>query len=244
MVETLIKSIAKEGLRIPLIVRLRAGVAHLVAGLQRLEAVKALKWKEVACILVEDDENIARRVQIVENAHRAELTKLEAANARAELHELQESSDRISGKKFQKKGRGRPQGGDAEAARNLQVPGTSEDAKRKRIASDRKIHSLSPAVQQAATDAGFANDVGKLEEIADEKTEEQKFAKIEELQRRPNKASAPREGEPHLAMMLRKWKNQKKLDRGDWEKAVRNDQRAFIVEALKFPLKRKANRSK
>jgi ParB family chromosome partitioning protein len=97
MVETLIKSIPKEGLRIRLIVRLRDGVAHLVAGLQRLEAVKALKWKEVPCIPIEDDENIARRVQIIENAHRAELTKLQAANARAELRELQESSDRISG---------------------------------------------------------------------------------------------------------------------------------------------------
>ena len=243
MVKTLVHSIPKEGLRIPLIVRLLNGVAHLSAGLQRLEALKILKWEEVPCIRIEGDENIARRVQIIENAHRAELTRMEKANQTKEWLELTESPDRISGETLQKKP-GRPEGGDAKAARDSSIPGKSVDAKRKKIASDRKIGSLSKTVQEAATEAGFDDDAGKLEEIADEETEEEQLAKVEELKRRAKKTSAPADGETHFEMMVRKWRDQKKLVRADWEKAAREDKRQFIVEALQYPLKSKKHSKK
>jgi hypothetical protein len=103
MVETLVTSIPKAGLRIPLMVRLHNGVTHLVAGLQRLEALKVLKWEEVPCVHVEGDDIVARRAQIIENAERAALTKLERANQTAELIELNESLEQISAEKVQKR---------------------------------------------------------------------------------------------------------------------------------------------
>jgi ParB-like chromosome segregation protein Spo0J len=243
MVAILVKSIPKDGLRFPLIVRLLHGVAHLVAGLQRLEALKILQWEEVPCICIEDDENIARRVQLIENALRAELTRLEKANQTKELLESSEPLEQFSGETVRKKP-GRPEGGDAKAARQLQVPGKTVEAKRKKIASDRKIGSLSKTVQEAATEAGFDGDAGKLAEIADEETEEEQLAKVEELKRRPKKTSAPADGETHFEMMVRKWRDQKKLVRADWEKAAREDKRQFIVEALQYPLKRKKHSKK
>jgi hypothetical protein len=47
VVKTLVDGIPKDGLRIPLTIRWLDGVAHLVAGLQRLEALKTLEWDEV-----------------------------------------------------------------------------------------------------------------------------------------------------------------------------------------------------
>ena len=242
MVKTLVDSIPKEGLRIPLIVRLLDGVAHLVAGLQRLEALKILKWKEVPCVRIEDDENIAERVQIIENAHRAELTRLQSAIQRTKLRELQESSERISGVKFQKKGRGRPEGGDAKAARTLQIPGKSADAKRKNAALDRKFAHIDPAAQQAIFDAGLDNNVGKLVEIAEQKTPEAQLAKIRELAKRGKKSSAPdhsdADAETHFILMARTWRDKKKLNRSDWEKATKPERRQFITEVLKYHLKK------
>jgi ParB-like chromosome segregation protein Spo0J len=241
MVKTLVKSIPKEGLRIPLIVRLCDGVAHLVAGVQRLEAMKILKWEEVPCIRIEGNENVARRVQIIENAHRAELTKLEKANQTAELLELWEPSEGISGKKLQKK-RGRPEGGDAEAARTLPIPGKSVDAKRKKIASDRKIAALDPAVQAAAIKAGLDNDTGKLEEIARQKTQKAQLAKIDELAspRKPRGGHSPDEAtakkESTYEVLKGAWKKAKKL-RLAWKRATPPDRVRFVTKVLKYTRK-------
>jgi ParB-like chromosome segregation protein Spo0J len=112
MVETLVTAIPVDGLRVPLTVRKVGDTTELVSGLQRLEALKILKWKEVPRTYIEGDEILARRCQISENAHRAGLTKLEKANQTAEWIELSETLERISGEKFQKKGRGRPEGGE------------------------------------------------------------------------------------------------------------------------------------
>jgi ParB-like chromosome segregation protein Spo0J len=240
MVETLVTSIRVEGLRSPLWVIKVEDETVLVSGLQRLEAMKVLKWKEVPCVFVEPDKIVARRLQLIENAHRADLTKLERANQTAEWLELVESLERISGEKFQKKP-GRPEGGHAKAARTLPVPGKSEDAKRKRIASDRKIGALDPAVQAAAIKAGLDDNTGKLEEIARQKTQAAQLAKVRELAKRGKKSSAtdhsaPADGETHFEMMARKWQDQKKLVRADWEKAPRDDKRRYIIEVLQYPL--------
>jgi ParB family transcriptional regulator, chromosome partitioning protein len=95
MVETLVTSIRVEGLRSALWVIKVEDETELVSGLQRLEALKVLKWKEVPCVYVESDEIVARRLQIIDNAHRAELSKMEKANQTKEWLELTESLDRI-----------------------------------------------------------------------------------------------------------------------------------------------------
>jgi hypothetical protein len=118
VVKTLVDGIPKDGLRIPLTIRWLDGVAHLVAGLQRLEALKTLEWDEVPCVC-EKDELAAQRWQITENLHRGELTKLQRANQTAALLALVDTGKEISGEKVQKNRRGRPEGGDAEGRTNV-----------------------------------------------------------------------------------------------------------------------------
>jgi ParB family chromosome partitioning protein len=242
LVETLVRAIPVDGLRIPLSVSKVGDATELVSGLQRLEALKILDWKEVPCIYIEGDEILARRCQISENAHRAGLSKLEKANQTAEWIELSETLERISGEKFQKTGRGRPEGGNSKAARTLPMSGKSADAKRKNVAQDRKIASIHPAAQQAAIEAGLDNEVGKLVEIADQKTPGAQLAKIRELAKRGKKSSAPdhsaADAETHFQLMARTWRDKKKLNRSDWEKASKAERRQFITEVLYYRLKK------
>ena len=72
VVKDLVTAIPKDGLRTPLTVRLLNGVAHLITGFQRLEALKILKWDEVPCVKIRGDRP-AQRWQIVENLQRGEL---------------------------------------------------------------------------------------------------------------------------------------------------------------------------
>jgi hypothetical protein len=124
----------------------------------------------------------------------------------------------------------------------LPVAGKSEDAKRKNVAQDRKIASIDPAAQQAVIEAGLDNDVGKLAEIADQKTPEARLAKIRELAKRGKKSSAAdrsaADAETHFQLMARTWRDKKKLNRSDWEKATKAERRQFITEVLKYPLKK------
>jgi ParB-like chromosome segregation protein Spo0J len=180
VVETLVGGIAKDGLRTPLTIRWLDGVAHLVAGLQRLDALKALKWAEAPCVC-ENDELAAQRWQITENLYRGELTKLQRANQTAALLALSEATEEISGEKVQKKKRGRPEGGDAKAARTLPVRGKTADAKRKNIAKDRKISGIHSDAQQAMVEAGLSNDEDALVEVAYQPTREAQLAKVNAL---------------------------------------------------------------
>jgi ParB-like chromosome segregation protein Spo0J len=171
VVKTLVDGIPKDGLRTPLTIRWLDGVAHLVAGWQRLAALKTLEWDEAPCVC-ENDELAAQRWQITENLHRGELTKLQRANQTAALLALPRDPAEISGEKVQKKKRGRPEGGDAKAARTLNVRGKTADAKRKNIAEDRQISDIHEDAKQALVDAGLDDNGKALREVADEPTRE------------------------------------------------------------------------
>jgi ParB-like chromosome segregation protein Spo0J len=243
VVKTLVDGIPKDGLRIPLTVRWLDGVAHLVAGLQRLEALKTLEWDEVPCVC-ENDELAAQRWQITENLHRGELTKLQRANQTAALLALADTGKEISGEKVQKNQRGRPEGGDAEAARTLPVRGKTVDAKRKGIAEDRKISGIHPDAQQALVDARLDDDGKALREVADQPTREAQLAKVKALAKGSGKTGPDTsdedtdkadDTEPPLVVLKREWKKAKKL-RVAWQNAPLDDRRAFIIEDLEYPL--------
>jgi ParB-like chromosome segregation protein Spo0J len=242
MVEGLVKSIKAIGLRTPLMVRIRDRVPHLVAGLQRLDALKALGRKRVPCVCTHGGEIAARKCQITGNLHRGELTKLERAEQTAEWLELTESEEQISGEKVQKK-RGRPESGDAKAARKLPVQGKTVDAKRKRIATDRKIAALDPAVKEAIIEAGIDNDAGKLDEIVDKKTTKAQLAKIAELKVGPRKKKPSPAGKASTGIelpydvLVREWNDAKNKNlRRAWKQAPPNDRRVFVKTVMKFPL--------
>jgi hypothetical protein len=90
LVDTLAASLAKDGLQVPIIVRLEGDTGHcLVAGLHRLEAAKRLGWTEIEASIDPDmDAAQGKRVEIIENLHRGELTKAEREQHVAELLKL------------------------------------------------------------------------------------------------------------------------------------------------------------
>jgi ParB-like chromosome segregation protein Spo0J len=239
-VKNLVTSVSAIGLRTPLTIRVVGGVRHLVAGLQRLEAVKALGWKTVPCVCTHGGEIAARKCQIAENLHRGELTKLERAEQTGEWLELTESEERISGKKVQKK-RGRPESGDAKAARMLPISGKTADAKRKRIAADRKIRALDPVVKEAIIEAGLDDDAGKLKEIVGQKTTKAQLATVAQLKassakKKPSTAGKASTGHELPSDVLeREWKDpkNKKLRRA-WKHASPEDRRIFVTTILKY----------
>jgi ParB-like chromosome segregation protein Spo0J len=247
LVKTFVQEIPTDGLRTPLTITWRDGVAHLVAGLQRLEALILLGWKEVPYVC-ENDELAAQRWQITENLHRGELTKLQRANQTAALLALSsENPEEISGEKVQKKKRGRPQGGDAKAAREIMVRGKTDDAKRKNIAEDRKISDIHEDAQQALTDAGLEDNGRALRAVSSEPTREAQLAKVKVLAKRSgytgpstpgddaDDADDTDDAEPPLVVLKRAWKKAKKV-RVAYQNASPEDRRAFIIEDLGYPL--------
>jgi hypothetical protein len=247
VVKTLVDGIPKDGLRTPLTIRWLDGVAHLVAGWQRLAALKTLEWDEAPCVC-ENDELAAQRWQITENLHRGELTKLQRANQTAALLALPRDPAEISGEKVQKKKRGRPEGGDAKAARTLNVRGKTADAKRKNIAEDRQISDIHEDAQQALVDAGLDDNGKALREVADEPTREAQLAKVRALMNGSGNngpstsgddADETDDGEPLLAVLKRAWRKAKALQ-AVWQKASMEDRRYFIIEDLGYPLDEEA----
>lgn len=186
-VTELSKSMKTIGLRTPITIRIRTTELapgrtftehHLVAGLHRLEAARSLGWHEIDCFVLQGDQTDARKWEIGENLHRKELTELERDVYIAEWLDL---AAKESGQHVRKATGGRPKGGLAEAARELPVPGKSEEAKRKTVERAMKIAAIAPEAKEAAIAAGLANNQRALLAVADEKT---KDAQVEMVKKR------------------------------------------------------------
>ena len=211
-VATLAKSIQSIGLLNPIHLHTPddGQTVRLVAGLHRLEAVKSLGWESVDAILFDGDSIDCRLAEIAENLHRAELTKAERSDQVAEwirlVNEKQEAMRQAreeSGSKepdltdnLSEKSMGRPEGGVAAAARELNVPGRTPEAKRKNASRAVKIASMTPAAKKAAKAAGLDDNQKALERIARKPEAEQvaEVAKIkEEREQRERERQAERE---------------------------------------------------
>jgi hypothetical protein len=108
----LMQSISVLGLQTPITVRSVQQDAgwgktrtewHLVTGFHRLEAMKRLGEMKIPCFVMKGDERDARKWEISENLHRAELTPLEYDVQVAEWVRLTESDAPISGHNVQKR---------------------------------------------------------------------------------------------------------------------------------------------
>lgn len=185
-VNELVATISILGLRTPITVRPRMwGEPEqpfvLIAGEHRLEAMKKLGAAEIACVVVEDDKRHARMWEISENLHRAELTPLERAAHVTEWLRLSQETPGIFGQNVQKKQRGRPKGGVAQAARHLPVEGKSEDAKRRTIERALKLDAIFAKAKREARKAGLDKNQSALLKIAAEKTLDGQLAQIRAL---------------------------------------------------------------
>lgn len=158
-VSELAESIKRFGLLNPISVRvINDGEAlHLVAGAHRLAAVRQLGMEAIDCILHEFDDIDAELVEISENLHRAELTRLERDEQIARWVELTEAKagqvDHVC-----KGGRGN-EGGISAASRELGL-------ERKDTERAVKVASITEQAKEAARRAGLDNNRSALLEVA------------------------------------------------------------------------------
>lgn len=144
-VARLAESIKRIGLQTPISVRYddASGDVVLVAGLHRLEAMRALGEETIPAVYTVGTADDARMWEIAENLHRADLSVLERAEHVDEWLKLAEQVSFQPGTKL-----GRPEGGMSKAAREIGVNKT--DAHRAK-----KIAALPDDVKDAARDAGL-----------------------------------------------------------------------------------------
>jgi ParB-like chromosome segregation protein Spo0J len=248
------QSMRKLGLQSPITVRkMSDGEGHrLIAGHHRLEAAKQLGWGEIDCTVVDWDERQARLWEIAENLHRAKLTALEYHEHLNEWVELTRNA-RDFGQHVQKLP-GRPQSGNAKAARELPLEGKSEEALRKSIERAAKIAAISPEAKAAAKERGLDDNQRALLIIAKESRENQ-VRMVTTLSSRkresPSKAKAASisqdmteqvKASPHLAgdrtsieTLKHKWQEASDL-RGAWEAASVEVRDQFCREVLNMDL--------
>jgi ParB/RepB/Spo0J family partition protein len=181
-VDTLAASMRAIGLRTPITVRLMdttdydgvvtEGVPVLVTGATRLRAAKKLGWQKIECFVSDVDEIEARRWEIAENLHRAELTVQERADHIAEWVRL---TDEKQSSQVATKGLGhRPRGGINDAAREI---GVDKDAAHRAV----KIAGISPEAKEAAKQAGLDDNQSALLKVARERTPAAQVAKVQQI---------------------------------------------------------------
>jgi ParB family chromosome partitioning protein len=208
-VSTLAESIASMGLQTAPTVVQRDGRYVLVAGRHRIEALKTLGIESVPVRLVEMDDVDARMWAISENLHRAELTiqdrtlqideyaglakrKRETETALRVALDPPDNGDEaklVSAQVAPK--RGRPQGGDRLAARDLGIP-------REEVARARKIARLSHEAIKEAEALGLDDNQSALLKAARRTEPADQVATLRAIHARGRVSEEPR-GDSMLA---------------------------------------------
>jgi|tagenome__1003787_1003787.scaffolds.fasta_scaffold20909142_3 ParB-like chromosome segregation protein Spo0J len=199
---TLMTSIREIGLREPPTIQIdkdKNGGEYpiLIAGRHRVEACKRLGIERIDCVVFDGDEIDARLWEIAENLHRAELTELEWSEHVAEWKRLAEQKEveGISEQNVQKiakdgTARGRPEGGTARAARELPIPGPTEDAKRMAVTRAIKIANIPAEAKEVVKAAGLADNQSALLAVARAEPKDQ-VRVLEEIAQRKTRQPAP-----------------------------------------------------
>ncbi len=182
---TLAESINKIGLISPIRVRQVGDGYEVTAGSHRLQAMDSLGWREVPCLIVNEDDVAAEMAMIAENVHRAELSKLERDEQIARWIELSgeqsavafvaslPSSDEQAISVQVAPKLGRPESGINRASRDLGIEST--DAKRAV-----KVASLSEEAKAVARQSGLDDNRSALLAAAKHSTPEAQVRALEE----------------------------------------------------------------
>lgn len=144
------------------------------------------------------DDADARMAEIEEVLDHAATPHLDKCELVAEWVHHAEAKFAISGQLDRKSGAGRPLGGIARAARELPLPGKSEEARRKFIQRAIDINCIWPEVKSAARKAKLDNIQSALLDIADERSVAAQLAKVAEIAARkaaPRRKSRARKGD-------------------------------------------------
>jgi ParB-like chromosome segregation protein Spo0J len=211
VVGELAQSIRAIGLQTPLTCVVRDGQHILVAGRNRLEALRLVGAEQAPVRIVDFNDVEAQLWRLSENLHRAELTKLQYDQQvvkYAELLKVKQVGEtaapipsqpaneippegvlRQLGAKppHQETVGGRPESGSRLVARKLNIP---EQTVRRAY----QTASLSPEAQKAAVETGLDDNRSALLEAAKERTPEAQTATIRRLAERRTEPAEPLEG--------------------------------------------------
>jgi len=161
------ESISQIGLLTPITLRQISDRLELVAGAHRLEAVKRSGEKFIEAVIIKNWTNDeARRWEISENLHRADLTEIQRAEWIAEWISL---TERVSAQVAPKPQGGRPEGGIRAAARELGIERTQAQ---RAI----KVAGLTAEAKKAAKEAGLDKNQRAL--VAASRAEPDKQAEV------------------------------------------------------------------
>jgi ParB-like chromosome segregation protein Spo0J len=196
VVAEIAQSIRAIGLQTPLTCIVRDGQHVLVAGRNRLEALRIIGCEQAPVRLVDFDDVEAQLWRLSENLHRAELTKLEYDQQVVKYAELLKAKQagetvgpiqpppkeipaegvlrQVDAKPPHQNLGGRPEGGYRQAARDLNIPEVS-------VRRAYQTASLSPEAQEAAVATGLDDNRSALLEAAKEHTPEAQTATIRRL---------------------------------------------------------------
>jgi hypothetical protein len=202
------------------------------------------------------DETDAVMDEIAKRLADAAMLKLTRCELTAEWVHYAEAKLSVFGQLVPKPQGGRPESGITRAARELQLPGKSPEARRKYVKRALKITAIWPEAKAAARDAGLDDNQFALLAIADEKSLKAQLAKIEELANRKaqprgkkktavgeHAAIAERDGgaasenltaeeEAQVEVFKRIWANENVLKRTDWDSASFRVHQRFARDVL------------
>lgn len=245
VVAELAQSIRAIGLQTPLTCVVRDGRHTLVAGRNRLEALRTLRAEQAPVRIVDFDDVEAQLWQLSENLHRAELTKLEYDRQVVRYAELlkakvageaaapqagRESAIPVEDEKPRQLGavsggRGNT-GGYREAARELNIPEQT-------IRRAYQTASLSSEAQEAAVETGLDDNRSALLEAAKERTPEAQTATIRRLAEQ--KTSAPAAAPPTPpARPLRDLVGISGGELARWIKVTTPNDRSHVIRVLEM----------
>ena len=200
----LAQSIRAIGLQTPLTCTVRDGKHILVAGRNRLEALRVIGCEQAPVRVVEFDDTEAQLWRLSENLHRAELTKLEYDRQVVQYAELLKAkqagetvapirappkeipaegvSRQVDAKPSHHNVGGKPEGGYRRAARELNIPEAT-------VRRAYQTASLSPEAKEAAVETGLDDNRAALLEAAKECTPEGQAQAIRRLAERKTSAA-------------------------------------------------------
>jgi ParB-like chromosome segregation protein Spo0J len=236
-VAALAQSIERLGLQVPLTVVERAGRYLLIAGRQRLEALRRLGHREAPAHVVDFDDIEGRLWTISENLHRTELSEIERAAQLTEYEHLlavrdgaavEPAAGRAKEKRAQvaqvSGGRGK-KGGDSQIARDLNLS-------RDEVRRSRAIDALSDEAKAAAVEMGLDWNQSALLEAAKYKGPEAQIAALRGVAARRAAAEQTRHQLNPRAKPLRNLENISAGELARWVKITTPNDRPHVIRVL------------
>jgi ParB-like chromosome segregation protein Spo0J len=248
VVAEIAQSIRTIGLQTPLTCIVRDEKHILVAGRNRLEALRSIGAEQAPVRIVDFDDTEAQLWRLSENLHRAELTKLEydrqvvryaellkvkqAGEAAAPIspqQECQPEADKLRQVGAVSGGRGNA-GGYRETARDLNIP---EQTVRRAY----QTASLSPEAQEAAIETGLDDNRTALLEAAKERTPAAQIATILRLAEQKTAPAEPIFESPKRSASVPPLRNLQNISGGElarWIKITTPNDRLHVIRVLEM----------